>query len=144
MILELKQPSIFTYGKVGKSIEHLCRGLLRSIEDIPMVNRSVSHQTQRCFAKPLPIDNILVHRVGLELLLRPKVEDLNCAALSPEGDDVLSPMHNSIVGVNGPAHNFIVIFQVDDEDLWLVLLIELLTDADVVIGFEGLSRSFPS
>lgn len=71
-------------------------------------------------------------------MLYGKVEDLDCAALSFEGDNVLAPVHDGTVSVDRPPHDLIVVLQVNNDDLWLVVLIELLANTDIVIGFEGL------
>lgn len=98
-----------TYRKVGKPVKHLRRVLLGSVVHVPVVHGGVGNQTQRLFTEPFPVDDILVHHCGLELLLCLKVEDLNCAPLSLEGDDVLGPVHDGTVGIDRPPHNLIVV-----------------------------------
>lgn len=100
-----------------------------------MINPSIRHQTQARLAEPLPIDNIFRHHGGLDLLLRAKVENLNGSTLGLEGNDVLVPVHDRTVGVDGPAGDFIVILEVDDDDLWLVFFANLLPYANVPVRF---------
>jgi hypothetical protein len=58
--------------------------------------------------------------------------------LSLEGDNVLAPVHDRTVGIDRPPHDLIVVLQVNNDDLWLVVLIELLANTNIVIRFEGL------
>lgn len=127
-----------TYRKVRETIEHLDWVLLGSVIDIPVVDGGLRHQTQSLVAEPLPVDNILVHDRGLELLLGGEVENLNCPALGLEGDDVLAPVHDRTVGIDRSPHDLIVVLQVNNDDLWLVVLFELLANTDIVIRFESL------
>lgn len=103
-----------------------------------MIHGSVGNQTQRLFAEPFPIDNVLIHHCRLELLLGSKVEDLDCPALGLERDDVLAPVHDGAVGIDWSPHDLIVVLQVNNDDLGLFVFIELLANADVVVRFEGL------
>lgn len=100
-----------------------------------MVNGCVGDQTQALLVEPLPVNNVLIHHCRLQFLLGREIEDLDCPALGLEGDDVLVPVHDRTVRVNWPAHNIIVVLQIDDNDLGLVLVIKLLPNANVVIGF---------
>lgn len=124
-----------TYSQIGKTIEHLHRVLLGGVVDVPVVNGGVSDQTQALFIEPLPVNDILIHHRRLQFRLGREIEDLNCSALSLEGNDVLVPVHDRTVRIDWPAHNIIVVLQIDDNDLWLVLVIELLPNADITIGF---------
>jgi hypothetical protein len=127
-----------TYRKVGETIKHLDGILLGSVIDVPMVDGGFRNQTQGLFAEPLPVHNILVHYRRLELLLDGEIENLDCPALSLEGDNVLAPVHDCTVGIDRPPHDLIVVLQVNNDDLWLVVLFELLANTDIVIRFEGL------
>lgn len=94
---------------------------MRVIKDIPVINRDICDQTQTCLAEPFPVHYILREYGGLEFLFRLEVEDLDSSALGLEGDDVPVPMHDGIVGVDGSADDFIVVLQVDDDNLGLVV-----------------------
>lgn len=43
-------------------------------------------------------------------------------------------MHDGTVGLDGPLHHAVGIFEVDDNDLRRGILIDLLTHADEVVG----------
>jgi hypothetical protein len=85
--------------------------------------------------EPLPVHNILVHDRRLELRLGCQVEYLDCLALRFEGNDILGPVHNSTVRVDGPFDDFIVVLEINDDNLGLIILVQFLADADVVIRF---------
>lgn len=142
MTFQSSRPNLITlyptYRKVGKTIKHLNWVLLGSVIDVPVVDGGLGDQTQGLVAEPLPVDNILVHYRGLQLLLGGEVEDLNCPALGLEGDNVLAPVHDRTVSIDRPPHDLIVVLQVNNDDLWLVVLVELLANTDIVIRFEGL------
>lgn len=124
-----------TYGKVGKSVEHLHRVLLCGVVNIPVVNRGVRDEAEGGLAEPFPVDNILIHDRRLEFLFRGEVEDLDGSALGLESNDVLAPVHDRTVGVDGALHDIVVVLQIDNDDLRLVIFIELLPNADVMIRF---------
>ena len=100
-----------------------------------MEDRIICDQTKRVFAEPFPEDNVIIHRCRLQLLLCRQVENLNRPRLRLEGNDVFVPVHDSTIGIDGASDDFIVVFEVDDDDLWFVFIVELLPDADIVIGF---------
>lgn len=56
-----------------------------------------------------------------------------------ECDDLLVPVHDSTVGVDGPPYDFIVVLEVDNDDLRFVFFVEFLPDANERVGFECLS-----
>ena len=106
------------------------------IEDIPMVDSCIGHQTQRVIANPFPERDIFIHCIGLQLCFLRQVENLQCALLSFEGNDLLVPVHNGAIGLDGSLHDFIVVFEVDDDDFGVAgALRNFLPDADIVIGF---------
>lgn len=45
------------------------------------------------------------------------------------------PVHNRTVGVDWAFDDLIIVFQVDDDDLRFIPFIELLPDANELIGF---------
>ena len=45
-------------------------------------------------------------------------------------------MHNGAVGLDGPAHDIVVVLEIDDDDLWLCIVVNLLPHADVVVALE--------
>ena len=71
-------------------------------------------------------------------MLLPKIEDLKRALLRFESDYELVPMHDCTVGLDRPPDNVIGILEVYNDDLWRRVLIELLTDADVIVRFKSL------
>lgn len=46
-------------------------------------------------------------------------------------------MHDGAVGLDGPAHDTVAILEIDNDDFRLRVVVKLLSDADVVVGFEG-------
>ncbi len=124
-----------TYAEVWQSVKDLLWLRLGRVEDIPVVDRGVRNHTQTSLAEPLPVDNIFIHDRGLELLLGCEIENLNCSTLGLESNDVLGPVHDSTVRVDGPLDNFIVVLQINDDDLRFVFFIKFLADTDEVIRF---------
>lgn len=124
-----------THRQIGNPIKLLQRSIFSRAEHVPVIHRIVRHQAQARLAEPLPVDNIIGHHRGLDLLLRAEVEHLDGFTLSLEGNDVFVPVHNRTVGVDGPASDFIVVLEVDNDNLWLVFLAGLLPYADVVVRF---------
>lgn len=98
-----------------------------------MVDGGLRDETKALFTEPLPVHYILVHYSRLQLLLCRQIEDLNCSRLGPEGNDVFVPVHDGTVGHDGAPDDLIVVLEINDDDLWLVLFIELLSDANEVI-----------
>ena len=43
-------------------------------------------------------------------------------------------MHNRTVGLDRPPHDAVAILEVDDDDLWLRILVDLLPHANEVVG----------
>lgn len=68
-------------------------------------------------------------------MLGSEVEDLDGAALRLEGNNVLAPVHDGTVSVDGAPEDLIVVLKVDNDNLRLVVFVELLADTDIVIGF---------
>jgi hypothetical protein len=64
-----------------------------------------------------------------------QIEDLNCSRLGLEGNDVSVPVHNGTVGHDGTPNDLIIVLKINDDDLWFVFLIELLSNANEVIRF---------
>lgn len=64
-----------------------------------------------------------------------QIEDLQCPLLSFESNDLLRPMHDSTVGLDGPLDDFIIVLEVDDNDIGAGSFMCLLADANVVIRF---------
>jgi hypothetical protein len=124
--------------EIGVALEDLERGHLAVVVDVPVVDGPVGDETQLRFAYPLPEDDLLLHGEGLELGLVRQVEDLNGVLLGAERDDGLLPLHDGTVGLDGAAHDIVVVLQVDDDDLGLGSLAHLLADAEVVVGFKRL------
>lgn len=98
-----------------------------------MIDRGFRDETQARLAEPLPVDNILIHDSRFQLLLCGKVEDLDGPSLRLESDDVFEPVHNSTVRGNWALDDFIIVFQVDDNDLGLIIFAEFLSDAHIVV-----------
>lgn len=74
----------------------------------------------------------------LQLRLGLKVEDLKGSRLCLECNDLLIPVHDSTVRVDRPPYDFIVIFEVDNDNLRFVIFVDFLANADEGIGFESL------
>jgi hypothetical protein len=47
-------------------------------------------------------------------------------------------VHDGTVGLDGPAHDIVVVLEVDDDDFGLGGFVQLLADAEVVVGLERL------
>ena len=120
--------------QVGIALKHLHGGVLSRVEDIPVIDRGVGHQTQAAIVVPLPEDNILVHGGRLELGLLCQVEDLNCSALSLESQNLAIEMHDGTVGANSAFDDFIVVLEIYNYDLGPVLFIKFLSYANKVVG----------
>ena len=43
-------------------------------------------------------------------------------------------MHDGTVGLDGPPKDLIVVLEIDDDDFRVGVFIQLLTDADVMVG----------
>lgn len=123
----------YTYTEVRKPIKDLLRVSLGRVEDIPVEDRALCHQAQALLIEPFPVHNILIHDRRLQLLLRRQVEDLDCAPLGLESNDVTVPVHDSTIRIDRALDDFIVVLQVNDDNLRLVLLGELLPDTHEVV-----------
>ena len=112
--------------------------LLIWIEDVPVVDARVGHQSQRRLIKEFPEDYILNHSIALEFGFVFKVEYLQSPRLSFERNDELVPVHDGAVSLDRSANDIVGILEVDDDDFGLRVVVNLLTDADIVIGFKSL------
>lgn len=117
--------------QVWVALEDLDRGLLRRLEDIPVVDRRVCNQANRGLTNPLPKDDILVHSCRLQLRLLLQVEDLQGPRLSSQGDDLSREVHNGAIGLDGPPHNVVAILEVDDNNFGRRGLVLLFSNADI-------------
>lgn len=106
-----------------------------------MVYRRLRNQAQRSFAEPFPEHHILVHRGRLQLRLLTQVEYLECAGLCLQRDDLLRPVHDGTIRLDGSSDGIIVVLEVDDYDFGGGGIILLLADADEGVGFEGLDKT---
>ena len=120
------------------SVKGLNRLRLTRIENVPMIYGRIGDHSEAPFTKPLPINNIFIHDGRLDFLFGRKVEDLNGATLSFESDDIFGPVHNSTISVDGTFDNFIVVLQVDNDNLRLIIVMEFLANADETIRFKSL------
>jgi len=98
-----------------------------------MIDCCVGHQTKTCFAVPFPEDNIFVHGGRFELLFGTQVEDLNSSGLSLEGNDLLVPVHDGTICVDRSLDDFIVVFEINDDNLRFVFIVNFLSNANIVI-----------
>lgn len=127
------QKGVKTNRQVSNSIKHLDWSMLSGIEDIPMENRRFRNHSDAGIAKPFPEHDILGHYSGLELLFRLEVENLDGFALGFEGDNILAPVHDGTVGVDGPSDDLIVIFQIHYNHLCFLFVADFLSYADIVV-----------
>lgn len=51
-----------------------------------------------------------------------------------KSNDVSGPVHDGTVRIDRAFDDFIIVFEVDDNDLRLIAFVEFLPDADVMIG----------
>lgn len=107
-----------TNVEVSITLKHLDGGILSGIVDIPVVDATCRDKTNGRFADPLPELDILVHGAGLELLLLLKVEDLQGPGLGLESNDLLVPVHDGTVGLDGAAGDIVAVLELDDDNLW--------------------------
>jgi hypothetical protein len=128
-----------TYRQLRIPIKDLDRSRLGWVPDVPMIDRRLGHEAETTLAIPLPKDHVLVHDSGLEFLFDPQIEDLNSSRLCLESDDLLGPVHDSAIGVDGSFDDFIAVFEVNDNDLRLVVLVDLLADANIVVRLQSLA-----
>jgi hypothetical protein len=98
-----------------------------------MIDCGVGHQPKTCLAVPFPEDNIFGHGGGFELLFGTQVEDLNSSGLSLEGNDLLVPVHDGAICVDGSLDDFIVVLEINDDNLRFVFIINFLSYANIVI-----------
>lgn len=98
-----------------------------------MIDGSFRDQTEAPFAKPFPEDHILIHGGRFDLLFGGQIEDLNGPRLGFESNDLSVPVHDSTIGVDRSLYDFIVVLEVDDDDLCLLILADLLTYADIMV-----------
>lgn len=73
----------------------------------------------------------------MEFELLAEVEDLERPLVCFKRDNLLSPVHKSTVGLDRSPDNFIIVLKVDDYDFRSGIS-DLLTNADVVVGFKSL------
>jgi hypothetical protein len=103
-----------------------------------VVDGPVGDEAEGGVADPLPEDDLLLHGVRLDFCLICQVEYLDGVLVGAQGDDGLLPVHDGAVGLDGAAHDIVVVFEVYDDDFGLGSLVELLADAEVVVGLERL------
>ena len=105
-----------------------------------MIHGIIGDESQACFAEPLPKHYVLAHYRGLELLFLCEVEDLEGSLHCFEGDDLLGPVHDGTVSLDGPPHDVVAILHLNDDDLGGIGRLLGLTNAYVAVRFEGLRR----
>ena len=124
--------------KARVSIKDLDRSRLSCVKDVPVEDRVVRHQAKMVLAIPFPEQNVLAHGGRLESLTLIQIEDLQRSLLGLEGDDQLVPVHDGAVSLDRSTGDIIVVVEVDDDDLWLGVIIEPLTNADESVRFQRL------
>lgn len=124
-----------THCQVCNPVKHFKRSMLSRVKDIPMVNRRLSDQANACITVPLPEDDIFRHDRRLKLLLCLEVKDLDGLTLGFEGDNVLTPVHDGTIGINWSPDDLIVVFKIDYDNLRLIIIVDLLSYTDEIIGF---------
>lgn len=133
------------------SVEDLCRWR-RLVRNRPMVDCSVRDHSDDGVRHPFPEHDILVVDVGLHLLLRLDVENLQCPrsykgrpaisiswyisviARTFESQNLLLRVHNGGVRSNRSPEDIISVCKVDDNDL--VLFVDFLAHANEMVAFE--------
>ena len=142
MILALrtgKEP-MRAHIQVRVALEYFDRRLLIRIEHVPVEHGRIGDEAQRVNADPLPEQHVFAHGVRLDLGLGAQVEDLQRPLRRLERDNLPVPVHDGAVGLDGPAHDVAMVFEVDDDDFGLGFFAGFLTDANEIVGFECLSR----
>ena len=120
------------------SIKDLDRSRLRRVNDVPVVDRVVRDQTKIVLAEPFPEQDLLAHGGRLESLALLQIEDLQCPLLRLEGDDHLAPVHDGAVSLDRSTGEIVVVLEVDDDDLWLGVIVDPLTNTDETVRFQRL------
>ena len=120
------------------SVKDLHWSRLIRIEDVPVIDASLSDQTQRAVVEELPKHDVLIHGRCLELVLLTQIEYLQCPSLSLQCDDELVPVHDSTVCLDRPSYDIVGILQINDYYFWLGIVIDLLPHTDVMVRFECL------
>lgn len=87
-----------------------------------MIDCSVCYHTQGGKTDPFPIDDIFVHRGGLKLDFLAKIKNLKRPLICFECDGLAVPVHDGTVGFDRPPRDFIVVFEIDDDDLGVGVL----------------------
>ena len=126
------------YYEVAVPVKDFLRSRRRLFENVPMVYCILGDKSQTLWAKPLPVCDVLQHRIGVDFDLLAKIEYLQSSLLRFERDDLLRPVHDRTVGLDWPLDDLIVVLQVDYNHVWTCTFLGLLTNADVMIGLEGL------
>ena len=122
--------------KVLIAVEHLLRRDLRRVENVPVINASVSNKAKRCFTEPLSAHHIFLHRRALDLALLRQIKDLQRLPTCFQSDHLLGPMHDGTIRLNRASNDILSVLEVDDDDLGRGIVIYFLPHADVVVGFE--------
>lgn len=62
-----------------------------------------------------------------------QIEDLKGSLLSLERDDLPMPVHDCTVSLDWPAHDLVIMLEVDNDDFRLSIVGEFLAYANIVI-----------
>ena len=136
--LQLIESEIDTYVQVSIAFEHLDRRILSSIIHIPVIDTGGCDEAESRLADPLPELNVLINGAGLELLPLFQIEYLQCPRLGLQGDDLLIPVHDGTVGLDGPSRHVVAILEFDNDNFGRSALVLLFSYANVRVGFECL------
>lgn len=71
--------------------------------------------------------------MGLQLLFLVQIEDLKGPLLRLKRDDLPTPVHDCTIGLDWPAHDSVVMLEIDDDDLRLSIFGDFLAYANIVI-----------
>lgn len=119
--------------KIAVPLKNLDWGGLGRIKYIPVKYARIRDKTQRTLADPLPEHDVLRHRKRLQLPFGIQVEDLQ-SALGLERDDILGPVHDGAVGLDGSPRDIVAVVQIDNHDL-SGSFVALFPHTDVAIAF---------
>jgi hypothetical protein len=119
-----------THVEISISLKDLDRRILGGVIDVPVVDTPGCDEAQSGLADPLPELNVLVHCARFEFLLLLEVKDLKSPRLSFQSNDLFIPVHDSTVGLDGPARYVVAIFQLDNDNLGLGGFILLFPNAN--------------
>ena len=123
------------HRKIHVTVKQFLWAGIRTLKNLPVEDRGLGNHAQSGRTDPFPVNYIFIHCCRLELKLLTKIEDLEGSLVCLERNDLPIPMHNGAISLDRSPDDLIVVFEVDDDDLWGSIFTKLLTHAHKVIRF---------